>query len=556
MPPSSGVRFGRYRLIEQIGMGGMGIVHRAIIDGPRGFARDVVIKRLLPELSRDAGFVDMLATEAQLCARLRHPGIVHVHEFGEINGEFYLSMELVEGDSLLTILKELHHAQKYLPTGVACFIIAELAAALAYAHALTNDAGEPLQIVHRDVTPSNVMLTRAGGVKLLDFGIAKAATQIGKEHTLSGTLRGKLSYMSPEQAEGLRIDRRSDIFALGVIFWECLTLKRLFKGETDFETLRLIRQPKVAPPSTLVPGLDPELDAVVLKMLAPDIEQRYASCEEIATALAPIVYRHHGDSSAVRKLVAELPPRPRAKPVRVLAALPSGDTTSATPLAADRRAAAADGGLGDEAATRADNGPASARATKRGRRWLVVAVGMAGAVGLAAQVGQTLRTRHPAAPLPRAPTATAPTSPTTSVAPTAATAATAVNAPTAVNAATAADATAPQAAALPAMVRLRLQGPSGAEVLVDRLVVGQLPLDVRLPRAEGVRQLQIRRRGFAPWTRLVTAHDDVSLDVALHRQARQPSPLPVKSPATGPRIRDPFQPLKSSSGSTTSRRSG
>src|ERR1700750_1018161 len=130
MPPSSGVRFGRYRLIEQIGQGGMGVVHRAIIDGPRGFSRDIVIKRLLPELSRDAGFVDMLATEAQLCARLRHPGIVHVHEFGEIDGELYLSMELVEGDSLLNVLKDFAAAKKLMPAGVVCYIVAELAAAL------------------------------------------------------------------------------------------------------------------------------------------------------------------------------------------------------------------------------------------------------------------------------------------------------------------------------------------------------------------------------------------------------------------------------------------
>ncbi|HEX4459840.1 MAG TPA: serine/threonine-protein kinase [Polyangia bacterium] len=506
MPPFSGVRFGRYRLIEQIGQGGMGVVHRAIIDGPRGFSRDIVIKRLLPELSRDAGFVDMLATEAQLCARLRHPGIVHVHEFGEIDGEFYLSMELVEGDSLLNVLKDFAAAKKMLPVGVVCYIVAELAAALGYAHGLTNDGGQPLQIVHRDVTPSNVMLTRAGGVKLLDFGIAKAATHIGKDETRSGTLRGKLSYMSPEQAEGLRIDHRTDIFALGVIFWECLTLERLFKGATDFETLRLIRQPHVAPPSTLVDGLDRDIDGVVLKMLAHELGDRYASCEDVAAALAPIVHRLHGDASGVRALVADLKPRVRPAPT-----LPALDDPSATPVAGAN--------AGDDAATRAEPEPRAFAREARRRR--VVIAGLASAIAAIAIVALTLR--HPSR--------------------TATTAASVTTAATETPPAATADSATADSATTPT-VHLHFRGTPNADVFVDRADVGKVPLDLELPRANRMHQLVIRRRGFVTLNRVVSTRSDVTLDVALERlpppaslTAKRKSPPPAPD---GPRIRDPF----------------
>src|SRR5262249_20865661 len=154
--------------------------------------------------------------------------------------------------------------------------------------------------------PSNIMISRAGTVKLLDFGIAKAAMQLRNVRTRSGMLKGKLTYMSPEQAEGDPIDRRADIFALGVVLWECLTMRRLFRGEHDLETLKLVRRARIEPPSRIVHEIPPQLDAIVLKMLAREAADRYATCAEVAAALAPLVHQHRGDEAALRRFVAEL----------------------------------------------------------------------------------------------------------------------------------------------------------------------------------------------------------------------------------------------------------
>jgi eukaryotic-like serine/threonine-protein kinase len=497
-------------LLEQIGSGGMGMVHRAVVDGPKGFERFVVIKRVRPELARDGEFVDMLAAEARLCALLRHPGIVHVHEFGEIGGEFYLTMELVDGHSLLAIFKASARAGARLPPGVVCFIVSELAAALAYAHALTNTDDRPLDIVHRDVSPANVMLTRSGGVKLLDFGIAKAATHIRDDQTRTGTLRGKLSYMSPEQAEGLPIDRRTDIFALGVLFWECLTLKRLFKGQTDFETLRLIRQARVPAPSTVVEGLDADIDAVVLKMLAPELERRYASCDEVVAALAPIVHRHHGDAGAVRQLLGDVEPMLATPPVageREPAATPA--TELARHLPAERAA------MRSSSEPRPSTESEVRRRTRLRRGWLA-AVGAVLAVGgawLIARAPSTEPARAAAPPPPIAATAHS----------------TAVTTPK-------------NAAPAPAArkVRLHLRGSDGAEVTVDGALVGQIPLDIELPRADQARHLQVRRRGFVPWARTIAGNTDVALSVVLRRATRERPRPAAPTMIDGPKIRNPF----------------
>src|SRR6266404_7003023 len=186
------VRFGRYRLVEQLGSGGMAVVYRAIVDGPEGFARQVVIKRIRPELSTNPKFVKMFLSEARLSALLHHPAIVQVHELGEVGGDYFLAMEYVEGRDLASALDRSKQLGRQLSPGLACFITLELARALAYAHEL-RDAHGPLGLVHRDVNPSNVMLTAYGGVKLVDFGIAKAANSSGDERTRTGTLKGKVS---------------------------------------------------------------------------------------------------------------------------------------------------------------------------------------------------------------------------------------------------------------------------------------------------------------------------------------------------------------------------
>jgi serine/threonine protein kinase len=293
--------FGRYRLLRELGRGGMGVVYRAVVEGPQGFARSCVIKRIVPHLSSDEGFAHSLAAEARLSGLLVHPGIVQVYEFGVVNGEYYLAMEYVDGISLWQVARRCEQTNRTVPPGVACFLIAELAVALGYAHALRGDDGRALEIVHRDVSPSNVMLGRAGMVKLLDFGIARAASHMRDANTRTGTLKGKFAYMSPEQAEGLTIDGRSDLFALGVLFWEALTQRRLFSGGDDLQTLRLVREAKVAPT-----GIDAELDAVLLKTLSRDPAQRWSTGDELAAALQPIAHRLGGNLFSMRRFVAEM----------------------------------------------------------------------------------------------------------------------------------------------------------------------------------------------------------------------------------------------------------
>jgi serine/threonine protein kinase len=312
--------FGRYRLVEQIGVGGMAIVYRAVADGPEGFTRSFVIKRVLPELSQDPNFAKMLVAEARLSALLHHPGIVQVFELGQVDDEFYLAMKYIEGIDLVTLLNRCLKTQRAIPAGLVCFIIHALATALAYAHDLRDDTGEPLHIVHRDISPSNVMVTPTGAVKLLDFGIAKAADRVRDERTRTGKLKGKIGYLSPEQAEGEdEIDKRADIFCLGIVMHECLTMKRLFRADEDLATLKLVRDAKVPPPSSIVPSIDAEVDAVVLKMLARDPKERYAQCEEVAEALAKIVHRCEVDSSHLRRFINDLGPFDRkVKPLEPL----------------------------------------------------------------------------------------------------------------------------------------------------------------------------------------------------------------------------------------------
>jgi serine/threonine protein kinase len=306
--PVVGVPFGRYRLVERLGRGGMAEVWRAIVDGPKGFQRQLVIKRIFSDYAKHDRFVNILADEARVSALLHHPAIVQVHELGQVDGEFYVAMELIDGCDLIELLDASLNQGRVLPPGLACHVIAELADGLAYAHALTDAQGRRLDIVHRDVSPSNVMISSLGEVKLVDFGIAKAADHLRGDKTDVGVIKGKIGYLSPEQASGLPYDRRADIFALGVVFWECLACERLFRSGSDLETLRRIRAAQVPPPSTKRPGLDPAVDRVVLGMLARAPEARFQSCDEVVQALAPIKRRLGGSSAALRAFLEELGP--------------------------------------------------------------------------------------------------------------------------------------------------------------------------------------------------------------------------------------------------------
>ncbi len=276
------IPFGRYQLVRKIASGGMGQVLLAK-KGSDDFEKLVVLKRILPHLVEDEEFFTMFKDEARITMRLDHPNIARINEFGVENGVHYIEMEYVAGEDLRRIEKRAAAASRGIPIGVVLRIIADAASGLDFAHKAKDLKGEPLDLVHRDVSPQNVLVGFDGSVKLIDFGVAKAAGRA--QHTATGILKGKFPYMSPEQAHGEDLDPRSDVFALGVVLWEQLTGRRLFKGENDLATQRLVRACEVPPPSQVEPSVPPGLDPIVLRALAKRREERYADAAEFRLAL-------------------------------------------------------------------------------------------------------------------------------------------------------------------------------------------------------------------------------------------------------------------------------
>jgi serine/threonine-protein kinase len=303
----SPVDFGKYQLVERLGRGGMAEVWKARITGPAGFARTLVVKRILPQLVEDPAFVEMFVGEARLSARLNHANVVTVFELGECNGEYYLAMEYVRGHDLMTVLRT-QAPRGVLPPGFGACVLRDVARGLGYAHALTDEAGRPLRIIHRDLSPSNVMIGFDGGVKLLDFGIAKAMAEANDKATMTGTLKGKLGYMSPEQAEGADVDHRTDLFSLGVLLFECVTGKRLFKGVHDVQTLSMVKEARIPLPSSINREIPPQLDEICLKALARNPDDRYQSAEELAADLDRIAHQYDWGSERLITLMRSLFP--------------------------------------------------------------------------------------------------------------------------------------------------------------------------------------------------------------------------------------------------------
>ena len=261
-------RFGRYILLDRIGVGGMAEVFRAVMPGAGGFKRMFVVKRILSQFCQSPTFVEMFVREAKLGALLNHPNIAQVYDFGSVNGEYFLALEYLRGQDLLALMRRLRETKQRFPVSVAAFIAHQTAMGLAFAHDLRGPDGAALDIIHRDVTPSNIMCLGTGGVKLLDFGIARTVAESGVERTEEGGFRGKLAYMSPERIRNEAFDARSDLYSLGVVLWEILTGKRLFRGKNDVETLRNVLEMPVPPPSSLRPEIPASLDRVVARALA------------------------------------------------------------------------------------------------------------------------------------------------------------------------------------------------------------------------------------------------------------------------------------------------
>lgn len=277
-----GIPFGRYELIRKIASGGMGQVLLAR-KGAEGFEKLVVIKRILPHLVEDEEFFTMFIDEAKITMRLDHPNIARINEFGVEQNVHYIEMEYVAGEDLRRLEKVAIATGLEIPLGVILRVIADAAAGLHFAHTAKDAKGVPLGLVHRDVSPQNVLIGFDGSVKLIDFGVAKAMGRA--QHTATGILKGKFPYMSPEQADGLPLDARSDVFSLGIVLWEQLTRSRLFKGENDLSTQRLVKAAVVMPPSSVNPQVTAGLDAIVLKALAKEPQRRYPDAGAFRMAL-------------------------------------------------------------------------------------------------------------------------------------------------------------------------------------------------------------------------------------------------------------------------------
>jgi eukaryotic-like serine/threonine-protein kinase len=283
-PPT---RFGKYRLYDRIAVGGMAEIFFATKPGDPELSGGCIIKRVLPHLAGEKQFITMFLDEAKLTARLHHPGIARIYDLGIADEQYFIAMEYLFGEDCASLIEA---AQKKGITGswpVACAIVAQAAEVLHFAHEAKGADGAPLDLVHRDVSPSNVFVTYDGNVKILDFGIARWAQKVGQ--TQVGFVKGKAGYMAPEQAEGHVADRRSDVWALGVCLFELLCARPLFLGETTLEVAVKALQGNVTPPSTVALDVPRELDAIALKALAPDPRQRFATAGELAAALQPLL---------------------------------------------------------------------------------------------------------------------------------------------------------------------------------------------------------------------------------------------------------------------------
>jgi eukaryotic-like serine/threonine-protein kinase len=288
------VTLGRYQLLSRLAVGGMAEVYLARQGEISGFKTLVVVKKVLPHLAVKPDFIAMFLDEARIASLLDHPNVVRITEVARAGEEYFLAMELVQGKPLASLLQQGERAKTPLPHNLAALIVANTAAGLHYAHQLSDAAGQPLGLVHRDVSPQNIMISFEGSVKVIDFGIARALGRLGD--TNSGSLKGKMGYMAPEQARGEAIDHRADIFSLGVVLWECLAGRRMFLRENELATLRAVVYEPIAPPSKYG-KVDGTLESIVMCALDRNPNERFQTAEEMRVALEKWIFAVAGTST-------------------------------------------------------------------------------------------------------------------------------------------------------------------------------------------------------------------------------------------------------------------
>jgi serine/threonine protein kinase len=536
-------KVGRYDVVGHLASGGMAEILLGRILGPSGFQRPVVIKRILPHLAREAGFVGMFLDEARIVAGIRHPNVVQVHELGHEADNLFLVMEFLEGESCSGLAKRLRSQDETLDYALAAYIIAEACAGLHAAHELKDPNGSFQNVVHRDVSPQNVFVTYAGQVKVLDFGIATAADRVTRTET--GTFKGKFEYSSPEQCKGRPLDRRSDVFALGVLLFELSTGTRLFKRAGQLDTLRAICEEPIISPKDVRPDYPDVLISVLLRALERDKEKRYP------TALA----MRHDLLAAVRQLTTEVALEESmsrvmhrifadriAEKSTLLRRVESGsnveeipavetDTSIEIPLAVDTRSVpppndrtaplpvyTPSGGI----PVPPDLGLEPTFGLPKRPPWLPILGGAGAGVLILGVLGVWLATRNQPSDVPTVPTAGADPSASVSAA---------VAAPS-ISAAPEPPVTA--AAVTDVVIHVETV-PSKAHVLIGGEDRGLSPVDIRLPKSSDALDLELRHDGYQSTHDKITPDADQKLKLTLAPAAgAAPRTTPAASAATNP----------------------
>lgn len=291
----TGSEFGNYHIVQHIGGGGMAQIYRAKTIGLAGFEKHLALKVINPEYANEQRFIEMLIDEAKITVGLSHINIAQVFDLGQCNGIYYISMEFVDGLDVLELVNGLHGMGRRLPIEAVAYIGRQICNGLHYAHSRKDTKGKPLNIVHRDISPQNILVSRAGEVKVVDFGIAKAAGMSSK--TQAGVIKGKVNYMAPEQVMGQKADRRTDIFSVGVVLWESLTSQMVYSADNMGELVAAVRKAEIPPPSSVRPEIPTELDAIVLKALHPDAKERYQSAHQCQVDLTKFLANYATDYS-------------------------------------------------------------------------------------------------------------------------------------------------------------------------------------------------------------------------------------------------------------------
>ena len=524
---------GKYRLIAELGHGGMAEVYLTVARGPAGFNKLVVVKQIRPQLAEDPEFLGMFLDEARLAARLSHPNVVQTNEVGQEGERYFIAMEYLEGQPLNRIV---HRLQKGggLALSLHVKILSEALAGLHHAHELADYDGTHLGVVHRDVTPHNVFITYDGQVKVVDFGIAKALDS--SSETRSGVLKGKVAYMAPEQARGERVDRRADVFSVGVMLWEAATGKRLWKGLPDITILQRLLSGEVPTPRSINPDVPEELEAIILTALAHQRDGRYATAADMETALEDyldargervhtrdvskaMMSAFEADRAKIKGIIDE---QLRDRPVSVAgpATLPVIDpngNSSSTPGQSrsssggssdlSRGAEDLDAGSGSTSYTGpsalfASSAPASSEGAA-GKRGLVAAAALVAGALLAVVTWQVTRASPPAV--------------------------SAANSVPGI--------VAPLAATSVATVEISVTAsPPEAKIYLDETPLVGNPARITMPRDGATHQVRIEAQGYATRSDGVTFERDRSMDIALTRAAADtPARHPLHEAGSAPR---------------------